>query len=184
MLVALALAFFAALSAGQEPGSPQPTSPPTSQASVPPTPQPESALKPEATVQPSPANAETKPAAPRVKKVVRKPKPKAGATPSNEPRKIVVRKGGAGEPASQIVTSMSAEEASARRQETEKLMSAADEDLKRVLGRTLDAQQQETVAQIHDYLGRARSALDEGDLSRGRTLATKANLLADDLLKH
>ena len=79
---------------------------------------------------------------------------------------------------------MSAEAATARRLDTEKLMSAAEENLRRVLGRTLDAQQQETVGQIHDYLARARSALDEGDLSRGHTLARKANLLADDLLKH
>ena len=164
------------MSAGQEQTSAQQTSPPK--------PSPESAPKPDAALQQSPASAEPKPAQAPVKKIARKSRPKAAAAPSNGLRKIVVRHGGASEPVSQIVTSMSAEEASARRQETEKLMSAADEDLKRILGRALDAQQQETVAQIHDYLGRARSALDEGDLSRGHTLASKANLLADDLVKH
>ena len=170
ILVAFALVFSAALSAGQEQAPPQPAS------------EPESAVKPDFPVQQSPTSAEAKPTT--AKKAAKRSKPRADSTPSNGPRKIVVRKGGASEPASQIVASMSAEEATARRQETEKLMSAADEDLKRLLGRTLDAQQQETVSQIHNYLGRARSALDQGDVWRGSMLATKANLLADDLLKH
>jgi len=79
---------------------------------------------------------------------------------------------------------MTAQEASSRRQDTEKLLSAADENLKRLLGRPLSPQQQETISQIHNYVEHARSALSEGDISRGHTLALKANLLADDLVKH
>ncbi len=100
------------------------------------------------------------------------------------PRKIVVRQGGASEPATHIAPGMTVAEASSERQEAEKLLSAAEEDLRRVLGRVLDAQQEETVSQIHNYVGRARAALKEGDTSRGHTLAMKANLLADDLVKH
>jgi len=105
-------------------------------------------------------------------------------TPRKVPRKIVVREGGASEPEAQIVTGMSPEEASKERLEAQKFLDAADEDLKRVIGRILDAQQQEAVSQIHNYVAHARSALQEGDISRGHTLALKASLLADDLVKH
>jgi len=105
-------------------------------------------------------------------------------TPRKAPRKIVVREGGASEPEAQIVTGMSAEEASRERLEAQKFIDAADENLKRLLGRILDAQQQESVSQIHNYVAHARSALKEGDISRGHTLALKASLLADDLVKH
>ncbi|MFZ0479960.1 MAG: hypothetical protein WAL71_12490 [Terriglobales bacterium] len=109
----------------------------------------------------------------------------AMSSPSTtEPRKVVVRRGGASEPTAQIVTGMTPQEASAQRQEAEKSLDAAEENLKRLLGRLLDSQQEETVSQVHNYIGRARSALKEGDISRGHTLAVKANLLADDLVKY
>lgn len=95
-----------------------------------------------------------------------------------------MREGGASEPTAQIVTGMSADEANRQRQESEKWLTSAEENLNRLDGRTLDAQQQETVSQIHNYVGGARSALKEGDISRGHTLALKASLLAEDLVKH
>lgn len=103
---------------------------------------------------------------------------------SSEPKKVVVRQGGASEPEAQIVTGMTPQEAIIQQQEAEKALDAADENLTRFLGRPLDAQQEETVSQIHNYMGRARSALKEGDISRGHTLAIKANLLAEDLVKY
>jgi len=115
---------------------------------------------------------------------VSNPPPVPTPAPPKKPRKVVVREGGASEPAAQIVTGMTVEEASSERREAEKFLDAAEENLKRVAGRTLDAQQQETTSQIHNYVERARLALKEGDISRGHTLALKANLLADDLVKH
>ncbi len=50
-------------------------------------------------------------------------------------------------------------------------------------GRTLDGRRQETVGQIRNYLDQARLALKEGDLRRANTLAEKAHLLSDDLVK-
>jgi len=112
------------------------------------------------------------------------PPPVPTPVPPKKPRKVVVREGGADEPAAQIVTGMTVDEASSERRETEKFLDAAEENLRRVTGRTLDSQQQETISQIHNYVEHARSALKEGDISRGHTLALKANLLADDLVKH
>jgi len=100
------------------------------------------------------------------------------------PRKIVVREGGASEPAAQIAPDMTPAEAARQRQNAERLLGSAADQLKLLAERTLDARQQETVGQIRNYMGGARSALQEGDLRRASLLAQKAHLLADDLVKH
>ena len=56
--------------------------------------------------------------------------------------------------------------------------------LKQLAARTLDGRQQETVGQIRNYVVGARSALKEGDVRRAGTLAEKAHLLVEDLVKH
>jgi hypothetical protein len=114
----------------------------------------------------------------RPRKNVRKP------APEGEPRKTVVRQGGAIEPPAQIVPGLTPQEASQQRQNAVDLLSSTEENLKRLGGRTLDSRQQETVAQIHNYVDGARSALKDGDTQRAHTLALKAHLLADDLVKH
>jgi len=114
----------------------------------------------------------------------KKHRKRATPAPADGPRTIVVREGGASEPAAQIVPGMTAEEAARERQSAQQLLSSTDDQLNRLADRNLDAQQQETVGQIRNYMNGARGALQEGDVSRARTLAEKAHLLADDLLKH
>ena len=114
----------------------------------------------------------------RVRKSVPKP------APAGEPRKIVIREGGAIEPPAQIVPGMTPQEASRERQNAVELLTSTEENLKRLTARTLDSRQQETVAQIHYYADGARSALQDGDTQRAHTLALKAHLLAEDLVKH
>ncbi len=109
---------------------------------------------------------------------------RAASAPAEGPRKIMVREGGASEPAAQIAPDMTPAEAASQRQNAERLLGSSDDQLKVLAGRTLDAQQQETVGQIRNYMVGARSALQEGDLRRANTLAQKAHLLADDLAKH
>jgi hypothetical protein len=113
---------------------------------------------------------------------VRKSAPKP--TPAGQPRKVVVREGGAKEPSAQIVPGLAPQEADQQRQHAVELLASTEENLKRLSGRTLDSRQQETVAQVHNYADGARSALREGDTQRAHTLALKAHLLADDLVKH
>ncbi len=96
----------------------------------------------------------------------------------------MVRQGGANEPAAQIVPGMTLAEATRQRQNTEQWLKSTDDQLNQIAGRALDAQRQETVGQIHNYLDGARAALKEGDVRRASTLAQKAYLLADDLVKH
>ncbi len=94
-----------------------------------------------------------------------------------------MREGGAKEPAAQIAPGMTPEEAIRQRQDAEQLLSFAADKLKRLAGQTLDAPQQETVGQIRNYMDGARSALKEGDVRRANTLALKAHLLSEDLVK-
>jgi hypothetical protein len=79
---------------------------------------------------------------------------------------------------------MTPAEAARQRQNAEQLLGSTGEQLKQLSGRALSALQQETVAQIRNYMDGARSALQQGDLRRASTLAEKAHLLADDLAKH
>ena len=110
--------------------------------------------------------------------------PATPPAPDGAPRKIVIREGGASEPAAQIAPDITPVEATQERQGTEQLLGAAGNELKQLAGRTLDARQQETVGQIRNYMDGARSALHEGDVRRASTLAQKAHLLAEDLAKH
>lgn len=100
------------------------------------------------------------------------------------PSKVVVREGGASEPAAQIAPDMSPAEAALQRKNAEQMLGSTDTQLKNLAERSLDARQQETVGQIHNYMDGARSALKEGDLRRAGTLAQKAHLLSEDLVKH
>jgi hypothetical protein len=104
--------------------------------------------------------------------------------PPGTPKKIVVREGGASEPAEQIVPGMTPAEALRQRQNAEQWLGSTDLQLKQLAGRNLNPQQQETLGQIRNYMEGARGALQEGDVRRASTLAEKAHLLADDLLKH
>ncbi len=105
-------------------------------------------------------------------------------TKDGGPQKVVVREGGAREPAAQIAPDITPAEASKERQNAEQLLASTDDHLKQLTGRTLDARQQESVGQIRNYMAGTRSALKEGDVRRASTLAQKAHLLAEDLVKH
>ncbi len=109
---------------------------------------------------------------------------KPAPTTESEPRKIVVRHGGASEPVAQIVPGITQEEANRQRERAEQLLSAAESSLKELSFRSLNPDQGEMVVQIRQYMDVARSALKESDPQRAHTLAQKAYLLADDLVKH
>ena len=115
---------------------------------------------------------------------VRKRRKRASSAPNGAPHKIVVREGGASEPAAQIAPGMTPAEATRQRHNAEQLLGSTDDKLKRLTGRPLDAKQQEAVAQIRSYMDGARSALKEGDVRRANTLAQKAHLLSEDLVNH
>jgi hypothetical protein len=111
-------------------------------------------------------------------------KPITPPTADGEPRKIVVHQGGAGEPVTQILPGITLEEASHQRESAEQLLASAESHLTQLAARTLNPKQQQTVVQIRQYMDGARSALKDSDTQRSHTLAMKAYLLSDDLVKH
>ncbi len=114
----------------------------------------------------------------------RKRRKRTASAPNGAPRRIVVREGGATEPAEQIVPGLTPVEATRQRQSAEQWLASTGDQLKQLAERTLDARQQDTVGQIRNYMDGARTALKEGDVRRASTLAQKAHLLAEDLVKH
>ena len=101
-----------------------------------------------------------------------------------EGRKRVIRQGSTPEATAQLAPGMSEEQANQQRQDTEQLLTTSESGLTRLEGRKMNAQDQETVSQIRNYMAGARSALKENDPQRAHTLALKAHLLVEEIEKH
>jgi len=69
------------------------------------------------------------------------------------------------------------------RSTTDELLAATEANLKKIAGRELKPDQQQTLAQIREFMEQSRQAAASGDLERGQNLASKARLLSDDLAK-
>ncbi len=61
------------------------------------------------------------------------------------------------------------------------MLAAADENLKKMAGRQLAANQQDMVNQVRQFVDQSKAATATGDLDRARTLAWKAQLLSEEL---
>jgi hypothetical protein len=101
----------------------------------------------------------------------------------SDANKVVVPEGGAKEPPTQIAPGLAPDEAARERREADQWLSATDAQLKVLAERNLSVQQQTTMGQVRNYLVGARAALQENDMRRAHTLALKAHLLSDDLIK-
>ena len=130
----------------------------------------------------SPSQTAPSRAAPAPVKKHRKPAPPVVHDESQN--KTVVPEGGAKEPPEQIAPGLAPEEREHERREAEQWLSATDGDLKILADRHLSPPRQDSVKQVRFYLADARSALKEGDFKRAHTLALKAHLLTDDMVKH
>ncbi len=93
-----------------------------------------------------------------------------------------MRNGGANEPAVKL-TGGTSEQASHQRATTEQLLASTEANLKQVGEKRLSAGQRDMVTQIRQFIEQAKTAVSSGDLERGRNLAMKAHLLADELVK-
>jgi hypothetical protein len=102
----------------------------------------------------------------------------------SDQNKTVVPEGGAKEPPAQIAPGLAPDEAIRDRHEAEQWLVVTDGQLKELANRQLSEPRQEVVSQVRNYQLGARSALKENDLRRAHTLALKAHLLADDMVKH
>ncbi len=139
------------------------------------------------TAQPEPTAQKPESKAPASKKASKKRhhhRKKLPSDSSTGTEKKVVKNGGTADPVVQLAPGISAEQASSQRQSTAQLLSATDENLKQLASRQLDSTQQDSVSQIRKYMEQAKTAEAAGDVQRALNLASKALLLADDLVKH
>lgn len=140
------------------------------------------------TAQPEPTAEKPESKAPVSKKTASKKrhhhKKKSPGDSSTGTEKKVVKNGGTADPVVQLAPGISAEQASNQRQSTAQLLSATDDNLKQLASRQLDSTQQDSVSQIRKYMEQAKTAEAAGDVQRAHNLASKALLLADDLVKH
>jgi hypothetical protein len=63
------------------------------------------------------------------------------------------------------------------------MLAATETNLKKIAGQQLSSNQQEMVNQIRQFMEQSKAAAGDGDLERARTLAWKAQLLSDELVK-
>ena len=154
----------------------QSTTPGTAPQTVPPP-----AKKPPVVKHPVPQKKST--SATRKKK---KPVAKKANTPANDdaPPKRVIRNGSTPEPSVQISPSMPQGQADTQQQKTNSLLSTTEENLKSISGNQLTDSQEEMVKQIRMYVEQAKTEQSAGDVERANNLATKAQLLSAELVKH
>jgi len=91
-----------------------------------------------------------------------------------------VRQGGTTEPAIRLA---GGDQESQKRNEANQMLGSTDANLKKISGIQLSPEQQDTVSQIQQFVVESKAALAAGDMERGHTLAWKAQLLSEDLVK-
>lgn len=98
----------------------------------------------------------------------------------NIPPKVVIQEGGTNSTTPQV--SSGQKENSGNQPTTEQLLEIAENNL-RNLKRDLNDNEQSTVNQIRDWMTQSRQATKDADPVRAHTLALKARLLSDELVK-
>jgi len=99
------------------------------------------------------------------------------------PPKVIVRQGGASEPSVQLAGGASGGQTTHERDTAKQMLGSTEANLKTIAGRQLTPNQQDMVNQIHQFMSQSKAAVDAGDLERARTLAWKAQLLSEELVK-
>jgi hypothetical protein len=99
------------------------------------------------------------------------------------PPKIVVRQGGTSEPAIQLAGGTTGSQAQAKEKDNvTQMLDSTEGNLKKLSERQLNSGEQDTVAQIRQFVDQSKTAEGLGDTERARTLAWKAQTLSDDLV--
>lgn len=108
----------------------------------------------------------------------------AATSPANcPPPKVIVRQGGTSEPSIQLAGGADPGQTSNRRDTANQMLDATEANLKRLAGKQLTANQQDMVSQTRQFMQQSKAAVEAGDLERARTLAWKAQVLSEELVK-
>ena len=101
----------------------------------------------------------------------------------NVPPKIVIQEGGVSTPGTTQPASTNTPDNNAHNEPTTGQLLDSTENNLRNIKRQLSTDEQNTQAQIKDYVTQARQAIKDGDMVRAHNLAVKAHLLCDELVK-
>lgn len=111
------------------------------------------------------------------------PSAAASSAPTNcPPPKIIVRQGGTAEPSIQLAGG-GGDQAASQRDTANRMLGATEQNLKKIAGLQLSEDQQGMVTQVRQFMEQSKTAANAGDLERARTLAWKAQLLSEELIK-
>jgi hypothetical protein len=108
----------------------------------------------------------------------------AGTTTETGSAKTVIRNGGTADPAVDLSPRLNQQQASHQIEITNQLLATSGANLKKLSGRQLSTNQQDTVKQVKSYMQQAKLAANDGDVHRAYNLALKANLLSAELVGH
>ena len=106
-----------------------------------------------------------------------------GATTPCPPPKVIVRQGGTSDPSIQLAGGAVGDQAAQQRDTANQMLEATEANLKKISEAELNANQQDMVKQVRQFMEQSRSAVKAGDFERARTLAWKAQLLSEELTK-
>ncbi len=110
--------------------------------------------------------------------------PAAAPAPAGDFSKKIVRNGGVSDPEITFEPSMTPQRMLQEADETKQLIAGTETNLKLIVARGPDAERQDVIGEVKNYIGLARSSLDSGDVERAHKLAMKASVLTDDMVRH
>ena len=99
------------------------------------------------------------------------------------PPKTIVRQGGTAEPSIQLAGGDGGIQEARQRDTANQMLGATEQNLKKIAGLQLSQDQQGIVTQVRQFMEQSKNAAAAGDLERARTLAWKAQLLSEELIK-
>lgn len=112
------------------------------------------------------------------------PAPAAASASTNcPPKKVIVRHGGTSEPSIQLAGGPGPATTSNQRDPATQMLDTTEANLKKLAGKQLTANQQDMVSQTRQFMQQSKDAVGAGDLERARTLAWKAQVLSEELVK-
>lgn len=94
-----------------------------------------------------------------------------------------MRHGGTAEPSIQLGGAAGGVQTSHERDNTNQMLASTEQNLKKIAALKLTSSQEDMVNHIRQFMDQSKSAAAAGDPDRARTLAWKAQLLSEDLLK-
>lgn len=106
----------------------------------------------------------------------------AAASPC-PPKKVIVRQGSTSDPSIEVVGGAQGRQASDERDTSIQMLETTEANLKKVEGTQLDSNQQDMVKQVREFIDQSKAATSAGDLDQARTLALKAQLLSEELVR-